>query len=241
MISKEVLKPITLVFLVFAGLFAAIIGISGCANNAATNNQRTEDNPTSVAQVTSAPDTRTQEQIIATRISKRATQEAQPTRTPRPTSTPKPTSTPLPISPTRTGLNVNRNSIKNGMAEIGFVFNPLRTTPYESLYGSSTHRTSNGSVAQIEIFGSENHIREVQFKAFDIDIEPALGAAHTLMAFSLMFPEWEDATMAQWVADATGRALDGDVVKHRRSVRSGYAQIELFIRGTTLFVDVEVE
>ena len=233
MIIKEVLKPVILVFLVFACLFAAIIGVSRCANRAAERNMQataTSMNMSATRQAVTELKTRN------TAVARRATREAQPTSTPRP-----PTATPEPVKITIKGLGVTRRDIKIGMQEVGFVFNPQRTTPYQSLYGSSTHQTFNGSVAQIEIFGSATNIRKVEFKAFDIDIEPSLGAAHTLMVFSLMFPEWEDAAMAQWVADATGRALDGDVVKHRRSVRGGYAQIELFIRGTTLFVDVEVE
>ena len=228
MIATELLKPVILVILVFVSLFAAIIGVSRCANRAVEKNMQ--------ATATSMNMAATRQAVIElntrnTAVALRATREAQPTKTPMPTFTP------IPVK----GLGVTRRSIKSGMQRIDFVFNPPRTTPYRSLYGSSAHRTSSGSVAQIEIFGSENDIREVEFKAFDIDIEPSLGAAHTLMVFSLMFPEWEDAAMAQWVANATGRALDGDVVKHRRSIKGGYAQIELFVRGTTLFVDVNVE
>lgn len=73
MIIKEVLKPVILVFLVFACLFAAIIGVSGCANDAATNSQQAENSPAANTQVIS-----TQKPRVV------------PTPRPKPTSTPTP-------------------------------------------------------------------------------------------------------------------------------------------------------
>ena len=235
----EALKQISLFTFVGACLILVIITGGACVNRVSDEDKQASAE-TRRESVVNQSQTRADVQDMNNRqtaVSRSATSTPSPTSTPRPTMQPMPTFTPIPVK----GLGVTRRSIKDGMQRIDFAFNPPRTTPYRSLYGSSTHQTSNGSVAQIEIFGSENDIREVEFKAFDIDIEPALGAAHTLMVFSLMFPEWEDGAMAQWVADATGRALDGDVVKHRKPIKGGYAQIELFIRGTTLFVDVNVE
>ena len=158
-----------------------------------------------------------------------ATRAAQ--ATPRPTYTPRP--------PTK-GLGVSVSEVRRVLGEVGFEFNPIRNNRYQ--YGASDYHTANGSVAEVHLdFSDASNIRKAELKVYDVHIEPELGAGHMLLFLDVMLPDWKDAEIARWAADASNRIERGEVAKHRRSTSIGYAQIVMEARSTTIFVTVVAE